>query len=251
MRRLLDRTSRKWLRVCADIFLATLVAFVLLSLFWTIWLCDPPRAGWDRWYAGQLAEPAHCQVTTAYYYVMSIMHLVQSLLLLASPIYILWAIRMDRKKKMRLFAIWIAGGLTVTGGVIRSFYPVSGTDIMWDYTAILIWTCIDMCLGIVTASLPILDTLVFGSWRSSSRATGSNTYGMQASRSVHGTTTKSTARSGQALTDSAENIIWVDQEFELQVSGARTQERRSQYSEADEVDEVDEDPVVHSRYDKF
>lgn len=215
IRRLVDTAYRTW-RIVADIFLGTLVAYVLASIFWGIFMCNPQRAVWDREFAGSLTEPATCGNTALNTKVLSIIHVVQSILLLATPIIILWSVRIDRGKKIRLFVIWAAGGLTVTGGLLQQLQPFASRDVFWDYTIILRWTVLDISMGIVTASLPVLDAAIMGSWRAAKTTFGLSNHDRQTSKGTKGTNPETISSGPQkAYAGSAENIIGKDNGIEL------------------------------------
>ncbi|GJC89838.1 hypothetical protein ColLi_12676 [Colletotrichum liriopes] len=217
IRRLVDTAYRIW-KIVADIFLGTLVAYVLLAVFWSIFICNPPRAVWDREFGGSLAEPATCGNQFLSAKVLSIIHVVQSVLLLATPIIILWSVRIDRGKKIRLFIIWAAGGLTVTGGLLQQIQTFTSPDIFWEYTVILRWTVLDISMGIVTASLPVLDAAIMGSWRAAKSTLGISNRDRENSRGTKGTNPE-TISSGprKAYASSAENIMGKDDGIEMDV----------------------------------
>ncbi|KAF6806813.1 integral membrane protein [Colletotrichum musicola] len=233
IRRLVDTAYRTW-RIVADIFLGSLVAFVLASIFWGIFVCNPPRAVWDREYAGSLEEPPTCGSTLLSSKVLSIIHVVQSILLLATPIIILWRVRIDLGKKIRLFIIWTAGGLTVAGGLLQQTQPFTSADIFWDYTVILRWTVLDIAMGIVTASLPVLDAAIMGSWHAAKSTLGISNHDRQATNITNkSSTNQGTIGSGQRrpFASSSENIIGKDNGIEMDVvqpaqSNSRTDEQR-------------------------
>ncbi|GKT44668.1 uncharacterized protein ColSpa_04849 [Colletotrichum spaethianum] len=207
IRRIVDTAYRTW-RIVADIFLGALVAYVVLAVFWSIFICNPPRAVWDREFAGSLTEQATCGDQFLSAKILSIIHVVQSVLLLATPIVILWRIRIDRGKKIRLFIIWAAGGLTVTGGLLQQIQPFKSPDIFWEYTIILRWTVLDIAMGTVTASLPVLDSAIMVSWRTAKSTLGLSNRERDNSRETNGTKPE-TIGSGprKAYISSAENII--------------------------------------------
>ncbi|WQF82147.1 hypothetical protein CDEST_07161 [Colletotrichum destructivum] len=217
IRRLVDTAYRTW-KMVADVFLGTLVAYVLLAVFWNLFICSPSRVIWDREFAGSLAEPAACGNQFGSAKILSIIHVVQSVLLLATPIIILWKVRIDRGKKVRLFIIWAAGGLTVTGGLLQQIQPFTSPDIFWDYTVILRWTVLDIAMGIVTASLPVLDAAIMRSWRAARSTLGLSNRDRENSRGTKGTNHE-TISSGprKAYASSAENIMGRDNGIEMDI----------------------------------
>lgn len=94
------------------------------------------------------------------------------MVLLSAPIIILWKIQIDTGKKIRLFIIWIVGGITVLGGLLQTTSVTITNDATWQVTSIIRWTCLDLCLGLLAASLPVLDSAIMGSWRAASSMLG-------------------------------------------------------------------------------
>ncbi|KAG6360732.1 hypothetical protein INS49_011798 [Diaporthe citri] len=232
IRRLIDKSHARWKALTADIFLATLVVYILLAIFWSVFSCtNQPKASFSIRYAGTLATPAICGNVYARAWAMSIIHVVQQVVLLASPIVILWTVRMDVYKKARLFFIWIAGAISVLGGLLRQTQSNDeyASDIMFNYTGILVWTSVDLCMGLVTANLPIMDAFIFGSWASPRTAYGAgavvsgDTAGqdLEYGKASRATTRAATSRSLAGASEdedrnsSTENIIRVEHEVEL------------------------------------
>lgn len=232
IRRLIDKSHARWKALTADVFLATLVIYILLAIFWSVFSCaDQPMASFSLLYAGTLATPAVCGGSAARALTMSIVHVVQQVMLLASPVVILWTVSMDVYKKARLFTIWIAGAASVLGGLLRQTQSTEGyaADIMWNYTDILVWTSLDLCMGLVTANLPVMDAFLFGSWASPKSAYGagparSGTAGgqdLEYGKASRATTRAATTNSQPGRDEegdrnsSTENIIRVEHEIEL------------------------------------
>ncbi|CAN8100678.1 unnamed protein product [Discula destructiva] len=156
IRRLADRASRMWRWFC-DIFLFTLALYMLAATIWYCFTCDPPRAQWDLLYSGQAEEPATCIDPTTWGQLFNVAHVVQGVVLLISPVVILWKVQMEIKKKLRLFLIWGCGLLVVLFGLLRMLRANFTADIFWSYTSLLIWTALDVTVGMVVISLPVLD----------------------------------------------------------------------------------------------
>lgn len=156
IRRLADRASKKWRWFC-DFFLFTLALYILSASVWYCFSCNPPRAQWDLVYRGSEEEPAVCIDTTLWGELYNITHIVQGVILLVSPVVILWKVTMEIKKKMRLFFIWGCGLLAVLFGLMHMLRANFTADILWSYTELLIWTCLDITVGSVVISLPVLD----------------------------------------------------------------------------------------------
>jgi hypothetical protein len=164
IRRLADQVSRKWRWFC-DIFIASVVGFVLLALFWLVFSCDPLDAQWSL--RGRESYPVtpQCADSILQARVLSGIHVSQGLILLSAPLIILWTIQMDRSKKIRLFVYWIIGGVCVLGGLLRQIRTEVHADMTWEYVAYLGTTCLDLVSGLLMASLPILDGAFVTIWR--------------------------------------------------------------------------------------
>lgn len=109
--------------------------------------------------------------------VLNIVHVVQGVILLSSPVIILWKVQMEIKKKMRLFFIWAVGLLVVLFGLLRMLRADFTSDVTWTYTELLIWTSLDVSVGIVVISLPVLDAWLAGGWRKAMTKMGRTTHG--------------------------------------------------------------------------
>lgn len=117
IKRIVQYASYFW-TVVANVFLAIEVVYVLLAIFWQICLCRPYCASWDRWYSGSLAQPASCWDYAPSVRTLGVSHLVLGVLLLLTPVIILWSVQMSWQKKARLFLLWAAGALSVFGGLL-------------------------------------------------------------------------------------------------------------------------------------
>lgn len=180
IRRMADRLNR-WLQLACDVFMASLVGFMLLAIFYNVFACDPPAIQWDLALRGRLDSVPKCIDLGVQSKVLSGIHVAQGIILLLTPIAMLWKVRMQRAKKIRLFVIWTIGGLTVMGGLLRQIRPTMTNDFTWDYVEVLVWTCLDLSFGILTASLPVLDGAFEKCWRRA-KSSIANTYGTGQSR---------------------------------------------------------------------
>ncbi|TLD20598.1 hypothetical protein PspLS_08752 [Pyricularia sp. CBS 133598] len=166
VRRLAACVSKGW-RITVDIFLVTLIMYLVAAVLWNILVCNPTRALWDVEFAGTLRTPAKCGSLVVMSKVLSFVHVFQGVTLLITPVVILWKIPMDVAKKLRLFIIWWFGAVTVTGGLLQQLAPSrSNGDIFYEYSTSLAWTSLDLTMGIITASLPTLDTAISSGWKS-------------------------------------------------------------------------------------
>ncbi|TLD25313.1 hypothetical protein PspLS_05856 [Pyricularia sp. CBS 133598] len=165
VRRLANHASLGW-RITADVFLATVVVHMAASVLVNCFRCDPPRAAWDMEYGGSLETPARCHQFYRIFMSLHSIHVAQSMTLLMAPVVILWKVQMDTAKKIRLFVIWVVGALSVLGGLLQLLLkPILTEDVFMAYTVTLQWTMLDLSMGVVAASLPVLDSVLIGGWR--------------------------------------------------------------------------------------
>jgi hypothetical protein len=71
-------------------------------------------------------------------------------------------VQIDLSKKIRLFFIWLVGSTAVVGGLLQQITASVTNDNFWQYTDILRWTSLDLALGVMVASLPVLDAAIVG-----------------------------------------------------------------------------------------
>lgn len=171
IRRLANRLGRGWHIMC-DIFISTIIAYILLAIFYNIFICKPVAIQWDMELRGRLEPLPKCQDMVFQSKVLSGIHVAQGILLLSTPIVILWQVRMHTPKKIRLFVIWGTGAVTVLGGLLRQLRPTLTNDFTWDYVEVLVWTCLDISCGMLVASFPVLDGLFDIYWRKAKSSLG-------------------------------------------------------------------------------
>ncbi|KAJ1323365.1 hypothetical protein MN608_11514 [Microdochium nivale] len=214
IRRMAHRASRRW-RVFIDTFLASVVAYILLAIFWNMLACNPILAQGDMAVNGR-AEPAPvCVDYVMQSRVLAGVHLAQGVALLTTPVVFLWKVRIDRAKKARLFATWAVGALAISSGLLRELRPLPVDDMSWDYAEMFIWTSVDLTLELLVASLPVLDGMLATGWH---RATAHVAPGLSSSsgpRSTGRTTvTTNTAKS-------AKNRLWPQAAAERSTAGEK------------------------------
>ncbi|TID20020.1 hypothetical protein E6O75_ATG07480 [Venturia nashicola] len=210
IRRLTTGISKKWRRFC-DFFLLTLALYLVSATIWFLFTCDPLRAQWDLLYRGQLEETPSCIDGLLWGRIYNVAHVVQGVVLLLSPMVILWKVRIEIKKKIRLFFIWGCGLLAVLCGLMRMLDANFTSDIFWSYTQLLIWTALDVTVGIVVISLPVLDDMIAANVRKAILKTRKTNTG---GRNGYGHLDKSkTSRLGPPSTVRIANPIGPDREL--------------------------------------
>ncbi|CAF3540947.1 unnamed protein product [Fusarium graminearum] len=237
VRRLADRASRKW-KIFSEVFLGTVICYILLALFWTVFSCRPLGTMWNKRYAGSLEEAPVCVDSVFQNRFLSSMHVAQSIVLLLAPIIILWYVKINKAKKARLFFIWLVGGTTVLGGLLQQTMITITNDSCWQYTSAMRWTVMDLTFGTLAASLPVLDAAIMGTWSSIKSKIGT-TRSHSRTRTLgwtdlengtrNTTTIKSVRRPSLSESESMENIRGGDKGMEMGI--LRTDEVELTYDE--------------------
>ncbi|KAJ1326943.1 hypothetical protein MN608_08392 [Microdochium nivale] len=163
IRRMAYRASRPW-RIFINTFLVSVVAYVLLAIFWSLLACNPVGAQGDIALNGRAEPPPVCVDYVLQSRVLAGVHLAQGVALLTTPVVFLWKVRIDRAKKIRLFTTWAVGALAISSGLLRELRPPPLLDMSWEYTETFIWTSVDLTLELLVASLPVLDGMLLIGW---------------------------------------------------------------------------------------
>ncbi|KAB8291620.1 hypothetical protein EYC80_006420 [Monilinia laxa] len=165
-RRLTAMTSRKWL-LFNNIFLFLLVVYILVSLFWNIFSCSPAWGGWDPIRLGKENRRAVCFPVGTSGSILSTIHVVMDFGLLAVPLIVLWKVKMGWKTRGRLYVVFAVGGGSVIGSIFRQVEQAKlKSDVTWSFKALEDWTLVDLTLGVIAASLPVLSAIIPAKWKS-------------------------------------------------------------------------------------
>lgn len=117
-RRLTSLTSRAW-SIFNDIFLFLLFVYINLALFWNIFQCGPPYAGWDAIKTAKRGKPFHCQSDSMVGSTLSVIHVVMDFGLLSVPLIVLWKVRMGWFTSVRLYFVFSIASMSVAGSILR------------------------------------------------------------------------------------------------------------------------------------
>ncbi|RGP78306.1 integral membrane [Fusarium longipes] len=220
VRRLADRASKKW-KLFSEIFLGTVIIYILLAIFWLVFSCRPLGSAWNKRFAGSLDEAPVCVDSMFQNRFLSSMHVAQSIVLLAAPIIILWYVKINKAKKARLFFIWLVGGTTVLGGLLQQTMVTVTNDSCWQFTSAMRWTVMDLTFGTLAASLPVLDAAIMGTWSSIKTKIGTSRSNSRSRTQgwtdlEHDTRNTTTIRRGSVGdSESIENIMGRDKGMEM------------------------------------
>ncbi|PWY64969.1 hypothetical protein BO94DRAFT_540919 [Aspergillus sclerotioniger CBS 115572] len=152
--------------------------------------CIPLRGYWDK------SVPAKCGVNEKDYFLgKSIPDTVTDLFILVIPMHPIWHLHVNRMQKLVLTLTFLIGGLVTVISIIRLVclleIDLSSEDITWNFVPYLIWTCVELNVGIVAACLPCLRPIYIWLRKKAGYSTGSS----GSERPTPGTNRKS-SRSG-------------------------------------------------------
>ncbi|QSZ29327.1 hypothetical protein DSL72_003841 [Monilinia vaccinii-corymbosi] len=165
-RRLTAKTSRKWL-MFNNFFLFLLVVFILVSIFWNVFSCNPPWGGWDAIRLGKERIRPVCYPVAITGSILSSIHVVMDFGLLAVPIIVLWKVKMSWMTRARLYIVFAVGGGSIVGSILRQVAQSNlKSDIPWTFRTLEAWTLVDLTLGVIAASLPVLSAIIPARWKS-------------------------------------------------------------------------------------
>ncbi|KKK20684.1 hypothetical protein ARAM_000335 [Aspergillus rambellii] len=129
--------------------------FYLANFFLKIFECIPRAKIWDR------KIPGHCININIPILVTSIINVVSDLLMLFLPIFCVWRLKMTKKKKLGISAIFAAGIFGCLSSIMRLVVSVrnsSTQDKTHDWYPEFLWTAAEVTCGILASCLPAIPT---------------------------------------------------------------------------------------------
>ncbi|PSR84025.1 hypothetical protein BD289DRAFT_434948 [Coniella lustricola] len=176
--------------------------------------CSP---AYILWSADRPAEYT-CIKQVLFFRITGIINLALDVVLLLTPLPVIWSLRIPKRSKVALSGIFSIGLVSVAAEIARIviwFETDDGNreslDSRWNRVDIVDWSCIEYTTAVICASLPHLKALVSiiipgyfdstaGSSNNRSRQTRFSTNKLQSSRSnVYGQTKNSTRHSQHPL----------------------------------------------------
>ncbi|PQE10774.1 integral membrane protein [Rutstroemia sp. NJR-2017a BBW] len=208
-RRLTSMTSKTWLWF-NNIFLVLLFVYIMVSLFWDIFSCSPAYAGWDPIRIGRENIKPKCFSVSILGTILSTIHVVMDFGLLAVPLIVLWKVKMGWKTKSRLYFVFSIGMMSAVGSIFRQIEQGKlSSDVLYTFKPLEDWTLVDLTLGVVAASLPVLSAIIPARWRSI-HSTSHKTPSHGGSYPLSRIGRRTSISGKRAVTDSEENIVRTD-----------------------------------------
>lgn len=138
------------------------LTFIILSssiiTILTILSCRPVQFFWDRDILG-----GACLNITALAYANSGLAVIQDLIIIILPIFMLWNLQMSRKKKVFIGIMFALGGVGLVATIARlqtlkDFGTTS--DPTWSWVPVVYWTSVELAAGIIASCLPAVRILL-------------------------------------------------------------------------------------------
>ncbi|KAL8820355.1 MAG: hypothetical protein Q9223_001404 [Gallowayella weberi] len=169
------RKFTQWSIAIGIIIVAWFIAFII-SQFLSCW---PLQFWWDKSIPG-----GHCvNLNHIAYYVTSPPDILTNIAILVLPIPWLWGLQLETRRKFALTFIFFLGSFAALGSIIRIpfLHQLKVADVSYTIVNSAIWLNVEIAIGILSASLPLMRPLVSRAFPSQlrSRLTGSRTTGSQ------------------------------------------------------------------------
>ncbi|PHH51867.1 hypothetical protein CFIMG_004064RA [Ceratocystis fimbriata CBS 114723] len=151
------------------------ILFTIASVLATIFQCQPAKAAWDFLVEGK------CYTFVNFLYANAAVSLATDILVLAMPMPLLWRLTLPTKQKLAICSLFMLGAFACVAGIVRITFleAVTGLDVSYRISKSLIWSIIEVTVGIICGSVPHLRPLfthiIPGRW-GSSHISGKNVY---------------------------------------------------------------------------
>lgn len=117
-RRLTSLTSRRWM-MAHYTFLFLLVCYIVITLFLEIFKCRPAASHYSLMRIGQVENSVKCLPFYVLGIGLSSVHVAFDFALLSVPLIILYKIKMDLSKKIRLAFLFSVGSVSCMASAMR------------------------------------------------------------------------------------------------------------------------------------
>lgn len=138
--RLTSLASPKW-KLTNWMFFVLCALYTLCAFLINLLQCDPPGGNFDLFILARSGRPPRCIGVSNMNTILRVINIVLDYCLLACPLIVLWRVRMSRRKKIRIFALFGVGGLACIASVMTLIAKFNlnlrGTDPLWYYRYVL------------------------------------------------------------------------------------------------------------------
>ena len=136
-----------------------ILALWIASIFVGVFQCIPPSAAWDVTFRG-----AHCFPIVDFYYPANSVNIVTDLVLCIAPLPILWKLRVSRLERIVVIILFCFGFFATAASIARlvtlTQYILGGVDFTRYTSPTLIWSGVEIGVGIICATVPALRPIL-------------------------------------------------------------------------------------------
>ncbi|KAG8526530.1 uncharacterized protein KY384_008730 [Bacidia gigantensis] len=159
--RLTSFTSRAWANF-HRILIAFLTVCATISLFITVFECNPPIYNNVR-EIGRRNKAPDCMPILDLVIGFNVWHIFSDCLLLLVPFVMLWRVQMSWSTKSKVCVAGVVGfanvGLALARTIVQAMAKQTGFDLTYSATLSVKYSLAELTLGIMTANLPVLSIL--------------------------------------------------------------------------------------------
>ncbi|CAK1364935.1 hypothetical protein CB0940_08572 [Cercospora beticola] len=169
---------QKGFKLAVHISMAIVIIYAVWRFFAAIFVCSPVAAFWDR-----SIKPFHCQNKFANSMASCALNMSTDILIAALPLAILHKLQLPPRQRYALMSVFALAGFVVIISILRVPSIVTlwkTTDITYVNPMVMVWSDIEINIGLICACLPTLRCLfpkIFRSMTSGRSTDGSNKLG--------------------------------------------------------------------------
>ncbi|KAJ8110526.1 hypothetical protein OPT61_g6656 [Boeremia exigua] len=157
--RLVADTGRQWFRVVIHVNVAYTIAIFISFIFLAIFMCTPVS---DYWTIGSPADSCLNEGTSTL--VCGIINCVADLATTVTPIPLIIGLHMPRTQRCAIAFLFAMGIIVTVAGIVRTYFIYKSLILNYDNTwyAYPLWiaAAIEIDLGVICASVPVLKPLL-------------------------------------------------------------------------------------------
>ncbi|KAA8907975.1 hypothetical protein FN846DRAFT_946201 [Sphaerosporella brunnea] len=170
-------------KLVLKIFGGALLGHTIAVVITTSRMCDPVNVIWGPTF------PAGCIDLLNFNYFNAAFHIATDIAVAVAPIPILKGLQISQRKKMGLVVVFAVGALTIIGTIARQVtnaIALTNRDFTWYWAGAELCTCIEVNMGLICATAPVLRPLFKGVFSGSSRDNGYELEGSSKGKSEGG-----------------------------------------------------------------
>ncbi|KZZ89200.1 hypothetical protein AAL_07848 [Moelleriella libera RCEF 2490] len=146
------------------VLMVVVAAWAISFIFVTVLQCKDPVTLWTSFEYAR----TNCVETVSFYYAVSITGFITDLMILVSPLPIIWTMQLPWEKRIGVAGVFLLGALVCGAGIARfvTFVNIGRgivaniNDLTYFTTPVFAWTMVESSLAVVSANLPLLRSLV-------------------------------------------------------------------------------------------